>query len=158
MASSQEYASYFPINFHQARLLLIAADDSQNRADINAALQQCLPEVKLVVVEDLGQAYLLLADWQNNQQPLPKLILLDLFQNQNPSRKQWIKELKEGTAPYRNIPVIVISDSADQADVREAYEMGCSAYMLKSCDGPSWFQILESIRRYWWDVVILPLS
>ncbi|WP_247232388.1 response regulator [Telluribacter sp. SYSU D00476] len=157
MATSQEYG-YLPVNFHQARLLLIAADDGQAWTGIKAALRQSLPEVELVIAEDLPQAYVLLAEWQSNRKALPKLILLDFFQRRDLQRKQWLQELKEDEAPYRNIPVVVLSDSADQADVREAYGLGCSAYMVRSGGAGCWLQIFHAVRRYWWDTVLLPLS
>ncbi|HEV7351295.1 hypothetical protein [Telluribacter sp.] len=150
MATSQGHI-YFPINFQQARLLLIA-DVTTDPIEIKAAGRQCLPEVELVITADLQQADTYLKEWLDTSRTLPKLILLELTED----RKQWLEELKSSTSPYHNLPLIVLGGSTDKAEIREAYELGCSAYLVKSAEGSHWFQTFGSLRRYWWETVLLP--
>jgi CheY-like chemotaxis protein len=88
------------------------------------------------------------------QVPRPDLILLDL---NLPRKDGWevLKTVKE-SAHYRNIPVIVLTTSADQEDVERAYGLHANCYISKPVDFEKYTEIIRSIETFWLDVVTLP--
>jgi CheY-like chemotaxis protein len=86
--------------------------------------------------------------------PWPDLILLDLRMPRKDGRET-LHELK--THPrWRRIPVIVLTTSTAEDDIRYAYEQGVNSYITK----PSTFRALVDsvglLSRYWFGLVHKP--
>ena len=85
---------------------------------------------------------------------LPDLILLDL----NLPRMngfELLRVVKEDSR-WRSIPVIVLSSSDSEDDVRRAYDLQANCYVTKPLDSAGLGPVLEIIERFWTDVVKLP--
>jgi DNA-binding NarL/FixJ family response regulator len=52
--------------------------------------------------------------------------------------------------------VVVLSSSAAQADVRGAYDRNANAYLVKSLDLDEFTAAVQTLRRFWLEVVRLP--
>ncbi len=85
--------------------------------------------------------------------PRPDIILLDL----NLPRKsglEILQEIKEDQ-DLRIIPVVMLTTSSYEGDVREAYRLNASSYMLKPSDFDTYVQNLETLLLFWRDVAKL---
>lgn len=81
----------------------------------------------------------------------PDLILLDL---DLPGKHglQVLQEVKAVDA-LRTIPVVVLTSSAEEAEIVGAYQLGASAYVVKPVGLRAWSEVAASIAGFWLDVV-----
>jgi two-component system, chemotaxis family, response regulator Rcp1 len=84
----------------------------------------------------------------------PDLILLDL----NLPRMSGLEVLGELKADerLRRIPVIVLTTSSAEQDVRSAYGRHANAYVTKPVDLDQFIRVIGSIEQFWLSVVRLP--
>jgi CheY-like chemotaxis protein len=86
--------------------------------------------------------------------PRPELILLDLNLPAK-SGHELLAELKEDK-DLRRIPVIVLSASRDEIDVRRAYELCASAYICKPAFLDDYIGVVRIIEDFWLRTARLP--
>jgi CheY-like chemotaxis protein len=86
--------------------------------------------------------------------PRPGVILLDLNLPGTDGREV-LAELK-GSDDLKQIPVIVLTTSADDRDVQACYKAGASSYIQKPVDVEGFMKAIERLNDYWFEVVILP--
>lgn len=86
--------------------------------------------------------------------PRPNLILLDL----NLPRKDGREVLAEAKADpeLKLIPVIVMTTSKAERDIRESYELQANAYLTKPIDFGQFVEVVESTKSFWFEAVELP--
>lgn len=86
--------------------------------------------------------------------PLPSFILLDLKLPGMSGLQllKWIRTRKE----LRLIPVVVLTNSAEAADVKSAYEAGANSYLLKPADRHEIHRVIEVIQKYWLEHNVSP--
>lgn len=142
-------------NFKNANLLLIE-DNPDHGTIMKDSIEQCLPEVKTVLVttEDDALAYLnrcSIEEWE-----LPKMILLDLYLPDRQNGWRLLERIKAMPAAMGKIPVVLLSQSTDKDDISEAYQRGCSSYLIKPRLSTDWLSHFQSFRTYWWETVTLP--
>lgn len=77
----------------------------------------------------------------------PKLILLDLKMPRLDGRAA-LRELRS-RSETRHIPVVVVSSSDQQADVRDCYELGANSFVVKQFNPMSPGTYLVDTVRYW---------
>lgn len=85
---------------------------------------------------------------------LPSLILLDL---NLPGRggHEVLRELK-GDSELRAIPVVVMTASLDEENVRLSYDMGASSFIGKPKEFFELQRLVKTISQYWLGLVRLP--
>ncbi len=84
----------------------------------------------------------------------PDLILLDL----NLPKKSGIevlKEIREDTA-LTDIPVIVLTTSSDDDDIRKSYQNHANCFITKPVDIYEFLKLAEEIEKFWFGVARLP--
>lgn len=88
--------------------------------------------------------------------PVPRLVLLDL---DIPTLHglEVLEHVKSDRA-LRTIPVIVFTSSDSPADVREAYELGANAYIVKPASLEEYVETVEAIDRFWRMSTLSPLE
>ncbi|MCC2669424.1 MAG: sensory box histidine kinase/response regulator [Armatimonadetes bacterium] len=86
--------------------------------------------------------------------PRPDLILLDLNLPRMNGR-QVLDAIKSDPA-LREIPVVVLTSSQAEADVRGAYEHHANAYVVKPIDLPRFLAAVQLIEQFWLELVALP--
>jgi CheY-like chemotaxis protein len=81
----------------------------------------------------------------------PAFVLLDL----NMPRKNGLETLAEMKADPRlvSIPVVIFSTSRRDVDVRRAYELGASSYVVKPPGLPELVRAVTLMRTYWLELV-----
>ena len=77
----------------------------------------------------------------------PELILLDL---KLPRRSgfevlSFIREHK----PTRHTPVVVLTSSAQDEDIRRSYEIGANSYLVKPIGRDALIEMVSTLKAYW---------
>jgi two-component system response regulator len=49
----------------------------------------------------------------------------------------------------RTIPVVVVTSSAEDPDIRTAYELGANSYVIKPVDFDAFFETMGKLGLYW---------
>jgi len=86
--------------------------------------------------------------------PYPDLILLDLNLPKKDGREV-LEDIKSDPA-LREIPVIVLTTSDDEADVHKAYGLHANCYLTKPVDIDDFLFKVRSIEDFWLTLVRLP--
>jgi two-component system, response regulator len=77
----------------------------------------------------------------------PRIILLDV-KLPKIDGMEVLRELK-AHPDTRAIPVIMITSSKEDPDIRRAYELGANSYVVKPVDFESFQRAIEEIGLYW---------
>lgn len=136
--------------------LLMAEDDPEDRLLARRAIETASRECDLRFVED-GEAlldYLERTTGTAGEHPRPALILLDLNMPRKDGREV-LRELK-GDPRYRRIPVIVLTTSSADTDVRQSYELGANSYIVKPTSPARLTDVIRDLWSYWFQTVVLP--
>ena len=86
--------------------------------------------------------------------PRPDLILLDLNLPKKDGREV-LQEIK-GNPALQSIPVVILTTSASEADIRQSYKLHANCYITKPVDLDSFLDVVKSIDSFWLSVVNLP--
>lgn len=86
--------------------------------------------------------------------PRPDLVLLDLSLPRKDGRAV-LAEVK-GDPDLRRIPVVVLTTSRAEQDIRGAYDLHANAYVAKPVDLEQFTLVVGSIESFWLSVVTLP--
>lgn len=85
---------------------------------------------------------------------LPIFILLDL---KLPKVNGFeVLEAIKSNASTRSIPVIVLSSSNQERDLRESYRLGANSYVQKPVDFEQFKELMAAIKEYWLVVNTVP--
>lgn len=86
--------------------------------------------------------------------PRPNLILLDLNLPRKDGREV-LAEIKQD-ADLKRIPVVILTSSAAEQDVVQAYNLYANCYITKPMDLDQFLKVVRSIEDFWLIVVTLP--
>jgi two-component system, chemotaxis family, response regulator Rcp1 len=86
--------------------------------------------------------------------PTPDVILLDL----NLPRKHGFEVLSElkNHPTLQKIPVVVITCSHNEADIKKSYELYANCYVVKPTEFDEFEEIVRTIESFWGRVASLP--
>lgn len=84
----------------------------------------------------------------------PAIILLDLNMPGLDGRKTLA--IIKSDRDLKKIPVIILTTSMDERDVRDCYEMGASTYIQKPVNFENFIEAMRRIKDYWFGVAVLP--
>lgn len=86
--------------------------------------------------------------------PRPDLILLDLGLPKRDGREV-LQDLKNDPE-LRNIPVVVLTTSDGEQDIRRAYKFYANSYMIKPVQIDEFLRKIRCLETFWLKVVRLP--
>lgn len=135
--------------------VLVVEDNADQWFLIRWAMQQRFPEVDPIWMSGANKVTKYLEVCEQSGCDLPKLILLDLYL---PQRQQgWhLLQIIKTHHLYREIPVVVLSQSSDKEDISESYALRSNSYIVKPSEYDKWLDCISSFRHYWWHAVTLP--
>lgn len=79
--------------------------------------------------------------------PIPGVILLDLRLPKTDGLEV-LRELKRHPV-YRHIPVVVLTTSDEEGDIKKSYELGAASYIVKPVEFEKFQEVVERIDLYW---------
>ncbi len=138
--------------------ILMADDDPDDRLLAREALEEVGATCEIVCVADGGA----LLDYLHRRGayagadalPRPYLILLDLNMPRMDGREA-LRQIK-GDPDLRRIPVVVLTTSNAEEDVRRCYELGANAYITKPMTFEGLVMVMRTLTTFWFEVAQLP--
>lgn len=101
---------------------------------------------EIVVARDGEEAVKLVETWLPHA-PTPAFILLDL-KLPRVNGLEVLAQLRKHER-FGAVPVVVLTTSNDEKDIRQAYAMGANSYILKPVDFDEFLSVAAEIERYW---------
>jgi two-component system response regulator len=129
--------------------VLLVEDDANDVAVALRALRLHLLADRVHVLRDGAELVDYLQTPSRQARP-PKLILLDLKMPRMDGRAA-LRELRS-RPETRHIPVVMVSSSDRQSDVKECYELGANSFVVKQMNPSSPGAYLVETVRYWLDM------
>jgi two-component system response regulator len=139
------------MNVLDAVQVLLVEDNPQDAELTTRALKKHHLANQLFHVEDGAEALdFLLArgkyEGRETDHP-PKVVLLDLkLPKMNGLEVLRIMKTSERT---RSIPVVVVTSSAEDPDMRTAYELGANSYVVKPVQFEAFMEAMSKVGIYW---------
>ena len=84
----------------------------------------------------------------------PKLILLDL-KMPKVTGMEVLEKIKSDPA-LKYIPVIILTSSKEDPDIKESYKLGTNSYIVKPVDSDNFFLAIKEIGMFWMILSELP--
>jgi len=86
--------------------------------------------------------------------PLPKVVLLDLRMPRVDGRA--VLQLMRADERMREVPIVVVSSSRAEKDMRDCYRLGANSFVVKSFDAKRPGEYLVDVARYWLNLNRVP--
>ncbi len=138
--------------------ILMADDDADDCLLVSDALRETGHKHQLRFVrdgEELADYLLRRGKYANGQDaPFPDLILLDLKMPKKDGREV-LHELKSDPR-LRRIPVVALTTSTAEDDVRQSYDVGVNSYVTKPVTFRDLVDMMNTLIKYWFELVVLP--
>jgi two-component system response regulator len=84
----------------------------------------------------------------------PGLILLDLNMPGLDGRKT-LQAIKQDET-LKRIPVIILTTSADERDIKACYQLGANTYVQKPVSFDGLIEAIQRLKSYWFEFALLP--
>jgi two-component system response regulator len=134
---------------------VLMVEDSQTDVMLTReALDDSERPIRLHVVDDGVQAMAFLRrEGAYQDSARPDLILLDL----NLPRRNGMEALIEikNDDRFRAIPVVILTTSKAETDIRKAYENYANCFITKPLDFDAFASVVRSIQSFWFTTVTL---
>ncbi len=133
-------------------------DDHEDIMLIRDALREVAPNIKFKSLND-GQELLefllnIIENGDHSVNTCPELILLDL----NMPKKSGFEALEEirSNPDLKGIPVIILSTSEIEQDIKRSFEAGANSFLSKPKDYDELLSQMKRTMEYWFGVSRLP--
>ncbi|HEU0008637.1 MAG TPA: response regulator [Verrucomicrobiae bacterium] len=130
---------------------ILLAEDNANDVELTlAALQQDGLARRVFAVHDGEEAldYLLRRGaFADRPDDLPRAILLDIKMPKLDGLE--VLRMIRGDERLKWIPVVMLTSSREEGDVRRSYELGANAYVVKPVDFSQLSQALRCLGYFW---------
>ncbi|MCX6219284.1 response regulator [Spirosoma sp.] len=136
--------------------ILVIEDNADHWLIIRSALSQCFPEVEPLWMNNTSQVTNHLNTCISTEKELPRLILTDLYLPRREDGFLLLESLKNHII-FRQLPVVVLSNSEDRKDIEQAYTFSIASYIVKPVSYHQWLNCFYTFRRYWLEAVTLPI-
>ena len=138
-----------------AATLLLVEDDPNDVLLIQRAFLKANLPTRLELARDGEEAVAYLAacgdgverDPQEPARPMPLAILLDLKLPRKSGLEvlQWVRH----DPRVKWLPVVVLTSSREETDLRRAYELGANSYLIKPVRFDALLDMMRTVDRYW---------
>lgn len=131
--------------------VLLVEDNPQDAELTIRALKKHNIANRLIVVEDGAEALDFIfcrGKYATREpRPSPKVVLLDL-KLPRVSGLEVLRALKQDEKT-RSIPVVILTSSREDPDIRTAYDLGANSYVVKPVDFDAFAGAVSSLGLYW---------
>jgi len=140
-----------PQPLHEPQHILIVEDSED---DFYAAKRACVKANLLNPIEHAVSGEAALKRLEAEAQTKPGLILLDLNMPGLDGRKTL--EIIKQNHTLKTIPVVILTTSDDERDVKACYALGANTYIQKPVDFDGLIEAMKRIKGYWFEIALLP--
>ncbi len=131
---------------------ILLVEDNPNDVELTLrALKKHKLANRIFVAEDGAEALDILfarGKYANREKcVLPKVVLLDL-KLPKVSGLEVLKEIKTNPRT-KKIPVVIVTSSREDPDIKEAYALGANSYVVKPVDFEQFFEAMNNLGLYW---------
>ena len=142
-----------PESLSSLRIVLI--EDNQDHAKIlKWAFERTNHQTHLTFFQDAESALTYLGKGPMRPETGPDLIFLDFNLPKIDGRD--VLRLLKSSEQSKNVPVIILSSSEREEDIKKAYELGASTYISKAVIMDELSNSLQSVLDYWSRIARLP--
>jgi CheY-like chemotaxis protein len=130
--------------------ILLIEDNPDDVELIMEALTENKLGNRVVIANDGVQAMEYLqyqGSYKTREKGNPSLILLDIKM----PRMDGIEVLKaiKSSSLLKTIPVVMLTSSNEESDLKKCYELGANAYIMKSLCFKDFFEAIKSLGVFW---------
>lgn len=131
--------------------ILLVEDNPQDAELTLRALKKNNLSNNIFTVEDGSEAldFLFARGTYVNRDPenKPKVVFLDLKLPKISGLE--VLKLMKSDANLKKIPVVIITSSKEDPDVKSAYELGANSYVVKPVDFDKFIDSIKNLGYYW---------
>lgn len=140
------------------RLLLFAEDDATDAFLLERAVKKAAADVQVRRVANGDELIQYLKGagryCDRSAFPVPDVVLLDL---KMPGTDGFgVLEWRQSQEEAQCVPVVVLSSSGLETDIRRAYKLGASSYVVKPGDPSRLAGIMQSLKAWWCEINAVP--
>ena len=139
------------MNDHRVIEILLVEDNPRDAELMIRAFKKRNLANNLIRVEDGVEALDFLFNrgkYEDRRDLAPaKIVLLDL-KLPKLSGLEVLREIKSSEVT-RSIPVVVVTSSAEDPDIKRAYELGANSYVVKPVNFENFTEVMSNIGMYW---------
>ena len=130
-------------------LTVLVEDDEDDIFFFQRAMQTVAWPGAIQILRDGAEAIAYLTATDRRQHSTPSLVILDL----NLPIKTGLDVLQvfRGCDPDNTTPVVVLTSSTSQLDVRDAYRLGANCYFNKPSHPEGLLELLKVLKAHWID-------
>jgi CheY-like chemotaxis protein len=142
---------------HRPVEILLVEDSSSDAKLIAKMFARAEIYHNLSIVEDGMEAIAYLSKkGKYERMPRPDIIFLDLHL----PKKDGLGVLAQiQSEPHlRNIPVIILTASASQEDIKKCYQMNANCYLTKPSTLEDFRRTVQIIENFWFNLAKIPLN
>lgn len=127
-------------------VVLLVEDDPDDVFFISEAFKLADPNVTLRVARD-GEAAIAYLLGEGARADRPALVLLDLKLPRRSGLE--VLEACRGKGAAEPVPIIVLTSSQSDAEIRQAYALGANSYLVKPVDAEAQLAMIKALLAYW---------
>lgn len=146
------------LNKKRAAVLLVE-DSPADQIIVKRALEDAKVQCDLFVVENGSEALKYLrskAPYNDKKQfPFPDLILLDINMPVMDG-KETLEAIREDNE-LRAVPIIMLTTSDSDKDIKESYFLGANAFVTKPVGREEIINAMIHLEKFWFELVTLPV-
>lgn len=135
-------------------LLLVEDNEGDIRLTIEAFSEAKIRN-QIKVVRDGEEALLYLRkEGKYTDSKTPDIILLDINLPRVDGKE--VLQIMKNDPVLKTIPVIMLTTSSSETDIKQSYENHANCYVIKPVDLNKFLDVIRSIEDYWISIVRLP--
>ncbi|GAB1257808.1 response regulator [Aurantivibrio plasticivorans] len=138
--------------------IMLVEDSLADQTLIRRALEDANIQCNLLIANNGIEALQILKDQSTNigerYNDLHLLVLLDI----NMPLMGGIETLQtiRNTEELKHLPVVMLTTSSSDHDIRQAYRSGANAYLTKPMEEKDFVSIAKKIEEFWFNLAKLP--
>lgn len=132
------------------KFILLAEDDAVVAELVMHTLATQTPAPRVVHVRDGVEAldfFYAREKFENREPGNPTVVLLDL-KMPRVDGLEVLRQIKTDAA-LKCTPVVMLTSSQDERDVRESYEAGANAYVVKPVEARKFASVMQQLELFW---------